>query len=262
MAVDKLVDSAQLDADLTSVANAIRTKGGTSSQMAFPAGFVSAVQAIPSGGITPTGTKSITENGTYDVTQYASASVSVPNSYGAGDEGKVVSNGALVAQSSDTVTTNNTYDTTLINSLTVNVSGGGGGAMALLDTITVAQQVRAVNVDISAYSSLYDFIYIFVDAELTASDWIYYVMNGSSPSGGTYQNSMQNHKGICFIQLHPAAGQPSNSVIAGVPASTLMSLGNQNGTPVSNVYAYTYTASKYFKAGSTFKIYGGNYADM
>ena len=49
MAVDKLVDSTQLDADLTSVANAIRTKGGTSAQMAFPAGFVSAVNAIPSG---------------------------------------------------------------------------------------------------------------------------------------------------------------------------------------------------------------------
>lgn len=50
MAVDKLVDSTQLDTDLTAVANAIRTKGGTSAQMAFPAGFVSAVQAIPTGG--------------------------------------------------------------------------------------------------------------------------------------------------------------------------------------------------------------------
>lgn len=50
MAVDKLVDSTQLDADLTSVANAIRAKGGTSAQMAFPAGFVSAVNAIPTGG--------------------------------------------------------------------------------------------------------------------------------------------------------------------------------------------------------------------
>ena len=49
MAVDKLVDSTQLDADLTSVANAIRTKGGTSAQMAFPTGFVSAVNAIPQG---------------------------------------------------------------------------------------------------------------------------------------------------------------------------------------------------------------------
>ena len=46
MAVDKLVDSTQLDADLTSVANAIRTKGGTSGQLAFPAGFISAVGAI------------------------------------------------------------------------------------------------------------------------------------------------------------------------------------------------------------------------
>lgn len=50
MALDKLVDSSQLDTDLTSVANAIRTKGGTSAQLAFPAGFVSAVQAIPTGG--------------------------------------------------------------------------------------------------------------------------------------------------------------------------------------------------------------------
>ena len=73
-----------------------------------------------------TGTKSINSNGTHDVIGYASASVAVPNSYSASDEGKVVSNGALVAQTSDTVTTNDTYDTTLINSLTVNVSGGGG----------------------------------------------------------------------------------------------------------------------------------------
>ena len=53
MAVDKLVDSTQLDTDLTSVANAIRTKGGTSAQLAFPAGFVSAIDAIPTGGGDP-----------------------------------------------------------------------------------------------------------------------------------------------------------------------------------------------------------------
>ena len=47
MALDKLVDSAALDANLTSVANAIRAKGGTSGPMAFPSGFVAAVEAIP-----------------------------------------------------------------------------------------------------------------------------------------------------------------------------------------------------------------------
>ena len=52
MAVDKLVDSTQLDADLTSVANAIRTKGGTSASLAVPAGFVSAIGDISGGGVT------------------------------------------------------------------------------------------------------------------------------------------------------------------------------------------------------------------
>lgn len=50
MAVDKLVDSTQLDADLTAVAGAIRQKGGTSAALAFPDGFVSAIEAISGGG--------------------------------------------------------------------------------------------------------------------------------------------------------------------------------------------------------------------
>lgn len=50
MAVDKLVDSTQLDSDLTSVANAIRTKSGTSASLAFPSDFVQAIADIPTGG--------------------------------------------------------------------------------------------------------------------------------------------------------------------------------------------------------------------
>lgn len=50
MSIDKAVDSTQLNADLTSVANAIRTKGGTSAQLAFPAGFVQAIGDIETGG--------------------------------------------------------------------------------------------------------------------------------------------------------------------------------------------------------------------
>ena len=65
-------------ADLTSVANAIRTKGGTSAELVFPTGFISAVQAIQTG-IVPTGTKqvTITQNGTVteDVTNYANAQI-------------------------------------------------------------------------------------------------------------------------------------------------------------------------------------------
>lgn len=50
MSVDKLVDSGQLDSDLTSVANAIRAKSGGSSQLAFPSEFVSEIQSIVAGG--------------------------------------------------------------------------------------------------------------------------------------------------------------------------------------------------------------------
>ena len=51
------------DTDLTSVANAIRTKGGTSASLSFPSGFVEAIGNISGGGETEA--LSVTENGTY-----------------------------------------------------------------------------------------------------------------------------------------------------------------------------------------------------
>lgn len=98
--------------------------------------------------------KNISSNGTYNASSdnadgYKKVVVSVPNTYVAGDEGKVVSGGALVSQTSATYTENGTYDTTLKNSVTVNVSGGGGisvddlaqnllpsGAITLNDSVT------------------------------------------------------------------------------------------------------------------------------
>lgn len=46
MSVDKLVDSTQLNADLTSVANAIRSKSGKSGSLSFPSEFVSEINGI------------------------------------------------------------------------------------------------------------------------------------------------------------------------------------------------------------------------
>ena len=50
MADYKVVDAEQLDADLTVVADAIRSKGGTTEALEFPQGMASAVEAIQSGG--------------------------------------------------------------------------------------------------------------------------------------------------------------------------------------------------------------------
>lgn len=91
---------------------------------------------------TPTGTKTITENGSnIDVAEYAKANVAVPNSYAAEDAGKVVKNTGsayeLVAQSAraGNITVNGTYDTTDNNSVTVDVSGGS----ATLGTKTITE---------------------------------------------------------------------------------------------------------------------------
>lgn len=169
MALDKLVDSAQLDADLTTVANAIRTKGGTSAQLAFPSGFASAIAAIPSGGGTyqaktgidpttssqtiqpdsgfdalssvqinampsgtagtPTATKGTVSNHSVSVTP----SVTNTTGYitGSTKTGTAVTVSASeLVSGSETKTANGTYDVTNLAELVVDVSGGGGGSSA------------------------------------------------------------------------------------------------------------------------------------
>lgn len=71
------------DADLTSIANAIRTKGGTNLPLAFPDEFVDAIDDISTGGSPTLISKSISVNGTYNASDdsadgYSSVTVAVP----------------------------------------------------------------------------------------------------------------------------------------------------------------------------------------
>ena len=50
MALDKVVDSAALDAEMTSVANAIRAKTGDAATLAWPDGFLTAIAGITGDG--------------------------------------------------------------------------------------------------------------------------------------------------------------------------------------------------------------------
>jgi hypothetical protein len=115
------------DSNYTAIANAIRAKKGVETTY-LPSEMAAAIGSIDAANLDAL---SVNANGTYTPTSpkngFSQVTVDVPNSYGAGDEGKVVSNGALVAQSTQSITENGTYDTTLKNQVTVNVSGGGGG---------------------------------------------------------------------------------------------------------------------------------------
>ena len=193
--------------DLTSIANKIRTKGGTSALLSFPDGYEDAVDAIQTG-ITPTGTKNISTNGTHDVTNYASANVavpasavdtgtknitsngnnqdvvgyaavnvSVPNSYSQSDEGKVVQSGALVSQSSATYTENGTYDTTTKNEVVVDVqSGGGGGGTVIASGTFAGNGGFAISVPVGTKMPETDFAFVI---HLPKNQEITYVDNSS-----------------------------------------------------------------------------------
>ena len=127
---DTLADNLQrLTASRPAIANAIIAKGGTVNDGDGFEDFPNDINTIPTGSSSTLIPKTITENGTYNPSDdsadgYSSVVANVPNTYVAGDEGKVVNNGALVAQTamSGEITVNDTYDTTLYNSITVNVA--------------------------------------------------------------------------------------------------------------------------------------------
>lgn len=102
---------------LTAIANAIRAKTGKTGALSLDQ-MVTEISGITTG-ITPTGTKTITENGTYDVTSYASAIVDVPNSSG----GESSSGGGIVPSGTKEITANGEYDITNFANVLVNISG-------------------------------------------------------------------------------------------------------------------------------------------
>lgn len=67
MAIDKAIDSTEFDSKLTTVADAIRTAGGTTEPMSFPSGMVSAISELKSGSVVSEGatfTPSVSADGT------------------------------------------------------------------------------------------------------------------------------------------------------------------------------------------------------
>ena len=91
------------DTNLTAVANAIRTKGGTSEQLEFPDDFVSAIGDIQTGGGSSVTVEalSVTENGTYTApTGKAYSPISVSVSGGGTDELLLLETNQLTARTS------------------------------------------------------------------------------------------------------------------------------------------------------------------
>lgn len=137
------------------------------------------------------------------------------------------------------------------------VEASNNNAIFLIDTIVVPSDTRAVNIDLSTYLDNYDILIIAQDITLTASDWLYYSPNVDTATGGSYNDGSKiNHAGICFWAF-PLGG--SSKYICGYTANMTFV---QRTSAISNLYIYTYVSTKMITANSSFKVYGGNYANL
>ena len=111
MAYDTVIDKSQLETAMTATATAIRGKTGGSATLTWDQskGFADSIAQIQTD-INPSGTKTITTNGTHDVKNYASAQVNVPV--------------GITPSGSKTITENGTFDVTSFASAVVNVPTG------------------------------------------------------------------------------------------------------------------------------------------
>ena len=174
----------------TAIATSLRGKTGSTGKIVAD-DFPSVIDGIQVG-ITPSGTKSITTNGTHDVTSYASASVNVP-----------VPSGYIKPSGTKSITTNGSHDVTAYATAKVEVPASGitpSGSIEIKEngTYDVTSKASAVvNVPTGGGSSNYHVLPITISSNLGAgTNTTHNLVTGDSFVKTNYAN--ENFYAILF----------------------------------------------------------------
>ena len=174
-----LVDKDFLEDGLELICDSIRLKTGGTGVLAFPVEIKDAVDSIEtSGGITPTGTKSITENGTgIDVTTFAAVDVNVPQ--------------GITPSGTKSITENGTgIDVTSYAAVDVNVPQG----ITPTGKITITQ--NGAGIDVSQYAE--------ADVQVEGAAQVFDVTLTEAGRSLTAQNA--DVESVSGFMLYPVSG--------------------------------------------------------